>query len=410
MKKITPVDNTIKILLVDDNENNLLSMEIVLENNGYEFFKATSGREALRILLKEEEFSLILLDVKMPIMDGYETAELIYQRDRLKHIPIIFITAHDYEEEAMFKGYKTGAVDFIRKPFKPEILRSKVAVFAELHKKNKLLRQQEEKLQIANNDLTLLNRDLEQRVLERTIELENLNQELKALNLSKDKFLSVISHDLRNPLTSLLISSKNLNDNLENIHPKEIKLLSGVIHRTSNKILQQLNELVDWAKKQREKTKFNPEKLQLVRGINESLDLLKANAFQKSVKFENKIAEDIYVNADSLMLRSILQNIVTNAIKFTPQGGGVVMVTAEPSESMVEVCVQDFGMGMSDETKEMVLNDVHSPSVLGTNEEKGTGLGILLVKDFVAQHGGTIKIDSELGKGTCFRFTMPRFN
>src|SRR5258708_6803528 len=265
----------------------------------------------------------------------------------------------------MFKGYKAGAVDFIRKPFKPEILRSKVAVFAELHKKNQLLRLQEEKLQIINNDLMALNRDLEQRVLERTIELENLNQELKALNISKDKFLSVISHDLRNPLTSLLISSKNLNDNLENINPKEIKLLAGVIHRTSNKILQQLNELVEWAKKQREKTNFKPEKLQLVQGINESLDLLKANAFQKSVKFENKIAEDIYVNADSLMLRSILQNIVTNAIKFTPKGGGVVKVTAEPSESMVEVCVQDFGMGMSDETKEMVLNDMHSPSVLG---------------------------------------------
>jgi signal transduction histidine kinase len=401
-------DITIKILLVDDNENNLMSMQIVLENEGYEFFKATSGREALRILLKEEEFSLILLDVKMPIMDGYETAELIYQRDKLKHIPIIFITAHDYEEEAMFKGYKAGAVDFIRKPFKPEILRSKVAVFAELHRKNQLLRQQEERLQIINNDLRLLNQDLEKRVLERTVELENLNQELKALNLSKDKFLSVISHDLRNPLTSLLISSKNLNQDSENISPKELKLLSGVIHRTSNKILQQLNELVEWAKKQREKTNFNPEKLQLVRGINESLELLKASAIQKSVRFENKIAEDIYVNADSLMLRSILQNIVTNAIKFTPQGGGIVKVTAEPADSMVEVCVQDFGMGMTNETKETLLGNTHSSSLLGTNKEQGTGLGLLLVKDFVAQHGGTIKIDSELGKGTCFRFTMPK--
>src|SRR3984885_15942993 len=132
-------DTAIKILLVDDNENNLMSMEIVLENGQYEFFKATSGREALRILLKEDEFSLILLDVKMPTMDGYETAELIYQRDKLKQIPIIFITAHDYEEAAIFKGYQAGAVDFIRKPFNPEILRSKVAVFAELHKKNQLL-------------------------------------------------------------------------------------------------------------------------------------------------------------------------------------------------------------------------------------------------------------------------------
>lgn len=121
----------IKILLVDDNENNLLSMEVALEKADYTFFKAISGREALRILLHEDDFSLILLDVKMPIMDGYETAELIYQRDRLKHIPIIFITAHDYEEAAMFKGYQAGAVDFIRKPFSPDILRSKVAVFAE---------------------------------------------------------------------------------------------------------------------------------------------------------------------------------------------------------------------------------------------------------------------------------------
>src|ERR1700733_1903289 len=178
-------DPEIKILLVDDNENNLMSMEIVLDNENYTFFKASSGREALRILLREEDFSLILLDVKMPTMDGYETAELIYQRDKLKHIPIIFITAHDYEEAAMFKGYQAGAVDFIRKPFNPEILRSKVAVFVELHKKNKLLRQQEVRLQEINNDLMQLNQDLEQRVLERTVELESLNKELKDLNLSK---------------------------------------------------------------------------------------------------------------------------------------------------------------------------------------------------------------------------------
>src|SRR6185437_508275 len=204
------IGSAIKILLVDDNENNLLSMEVALDRPDYAFFKATSGQEALRILLHEEDFSLILLDVKMPLMDGYETAEHIYQRDKLKHIPIIFITAHDYEEAAMFKGYRAGAVDFIRKPFNPEILRSKVAVFAELYKKNRLLRLQEEKLQAINNDLMQLNYELEQRVLERTIELEKLNHELTLLNLSKDKFLSVLSHDLRNPLTALLATSGKL--------------------------------------------------------------------------------------------------------------------------------------------------------------------------------------------------------
>jgi len=403
-------DTAIKILLVDDNENNLVSMEIVLENGQYTFYRASSGREALRILLHEDEFSLILLDVKMPIMDGYETAELIYQRDKLKHIPIIFITAHDYEEEAMFKGYQAGAVDFIRKPFKPEVLRSKVSVFVELYKKNRLLRRQEERLQEANNDLMLLNRELEERVLERTVELENLNKELKALNLSKDKFLSVISHDLRNPLTSLLLSSQNLNSNIDNISPKDIKMYAGIINRTSNKILQQLNELVEWAKKQREKTKFNPEKLHLYKGINESLELLKAGAIQKSIKFDNQIPDDIYIHADSLMLRSILQNIVTNSIKFTPRGGGVIQVTANPLESMVEICIQDNGVGMSEETRRRLLTDAASPSLLGTEQERGSGLGFILIKDFVAQHGGAIAIESEEGKGTCFKFTMPLSN
>jgi signal transduction histidine kinase len=398
---------SIKVLLVDDNENNLLSMQIVLENDGYTFFKATSGREALRILLKESDFSLILLDVRMPIMDGYETAELIYQRDKLKHIPIIFFTAHDYEESAVFKGYQAGAVDFIRKPFNPEILRAKVAIFAELHRKNQLLRQQEQKLQQINNDLMLLNQDLEKRVLGRTIELENLNRELKALNSSKDKFISVISHDLRNPVTALLLASEELNRQ-EGVSLKDRTMLSEIIHVTANNILQQLNELVEWAKKQFQKTSFNPEDLQLIHRVNESLDLLKANALQKSIELQNAIPEHIYVKADCQMLRSILQNIVTNAIKFTPQDGGPVVITARLIESMVEISVQDSGTGMSKEVKDMISGNLRSSSsMIGTNQEKGSGLGLLLVKDFVTQHGGTTAVDSELGKGTCFRFTLP---
>jgi len=172
----------IKILLVDDREDNLTSMELVLEKEGYSFSKATSGRDALKILLKEEDFSLILLDVKMPIMDGYETAGIIYQREKLRHIPIIFITGQDYEEAEVFKGYQTGAVDYIRKPFNPLILRSKVAVFAELYKKNRLLIKQEEKVRIINQDLLQLNQELEERVASRT----------KALAESENRFHSMI--------------------------------------------------------------------------------------------------------------------------------------------------------------------------------------------------------------------------
>jgi signal transduction histidine kinase len=402
-----PETNPIKILLVDDNENNLLSMEVVLERAGYLFSRATSGREALRILLKEADFSLILLDVKMPIMDGYETAELIYQRDKLRQIPIIFITAHDYEEAAMFKGYKTGAVDFIRKPFNPDLLRSKVGVFAELYKKTQLLQHQEDKLRAINEDLVKLNQNLEQRVLDRTLELQTLNQELKALNLSKDKFLSVISHDLRNPLTALLASSENLTHNADRLRPDQVKGFSGIIHRTSKKILEQLNELVEWAKTQRERVSFAPGTLHLKTGISEAMELLKHTAGQKEISLDNYIPDNIFVNADALMLRSILQNLVTNAIKFTPHGGSAIRVTAQPLGEMVEVCIQDYGIGMSEETKRLVLADDHGRSVLGTNQEIGSGLGLLLVKDFVIQHGGLLQVDTEVGKGTCFKFTLP---
>lgn len=400
----------VKILLVDDNENNLLSIEASLDKENYIFYRAMSGKEALRILLKEEDFTLILLDVMMPIMDGYETAELIYQRDKLKHIPIIFVTAHDYEEAAVFKGYKAGAVDFIRKPFNPDLLRSKIAVFAELYRKNEQLRRQEVVLQQVNTELLQLNQELEQRVVERTLELENLNHELQALNISKDKFLSVISHDLRNPLTSLLASADTLTRDAERLQPNQIRLFSGIISKTSQKILTQLNELVDWAKNQREKIVFRPEKLHLQQNINESLELLRVNAAQKEVVLENKTGEEVYVNADALMLRSILQNLVTNAIKFTPASGGVVTVSANRAEEMVEICVKDMGVGMSEETVKALFGPVSAASIMGTNQEKGTGLGLILVKDFVMQHGGKIQVKSEPGRGTCFSFTMPLAN
>ncbi|NEU08242.1 hybrid sensor histidine kinase/response regulator [Flavihumibacter sp. R14] len=396
----------IKILLVDDREDNLLSMELVLEKEGYSFSKATSGKDALKILLKEQDFSLILLDVKMPIMDGYETAAIIYEREKLRNIPIIFITGQDYEDSSVFKGYQYGAVDYIRKPVNPQILRSKVAVFSELFKKNQLLKLQEERLRSINEELLHLNQDLEERVKQRTLELEKANAELKELNISKDKFLSVISHDLRNPLTALLVSSEKLYAGAENHTPKNITTLSTIIHSTSKKILQQLNELVDWAKKQQDKTNFKPESIHLFNRMNESLELLNDNAFQKQINLQNLVPKNIYVSADSQMLRSILQNVVTNAIKYTSHGG-CVKVTAQPLQSMIEVCVEDSGVGMSPETRDKLFATSFSSSISGTDNEKGSGLGLLLVKDFVAQHGGSIHIESSIGVGTTVKFTIP---
>jgi signal transduction histidine kinase len=402
-------DKNIKILIVDDNQHNLMSIEVALENQGYSFSHALSGREALRTLLHDQDFSLILLDVKMPIMDGYETAELIYERDSLKGIPIIFITAHDYEEAAMFKGYHAGAVDFIRKPFNPEMLRTKVAVFAELFSKNLLLKKQEERLKAANEKLLILNTELENRVAERTTELQELNTELRALNLSKDRLLSVISHDLRNPLGSILVSAEFMNKHSARITEKQILSLSGIVHKTAKEILQQLNDLVDWAMKQREKSRFSPCKLDLKKEIDQSLELLNSYASQKKVSLANEVPEEIYINGDEHMLRSVLQNVITNAIKFTPVEGEAIRISANLLEDEVEICIIDHGTGMSDETILAFRDFKASRSEPGTDREKGSGLGLLLVREFVSQHGGSITIESQLGAGTIFKFTIPIF-
>ncbi|MEO8413013.1 MAG: PAS domain-containing sensor histidine kinase [Ginsengibacter sp.] len=276
----------------------------------------------------------------------------------------------------------------------------------ELKNRAQELEEKNEDLRTANNKILALNTNLEKRVYERTMQLENLNHELKDLNVSKDKFLSVISHDLRNPLTALLIASDALSMDTENPVFDGVQPFIKVINSTSHNILNQLNELVDWAQKQREKTDLKPEKIQLVFNADLSLELLKPNAEQKNITLKNEVGFDIFVHVDFLMLRSILQNLVTNSIKYTPAGGSIT-VTARSVNKMTEISVTDTGTGMEEVTRKHLFTNTRYESLPGTNNEKGTGLGLILVKDFVTQHGGTIKAVSQIGKGTSIIFTLP---
>src|SRR5881392_2612018 len=195
-----------KILLVDDREDNLISIESILSPDGYHFVKANSGIQALKILLTEFDFALILMDVKMPNMNGFETASLIYERDKLRHIPIIFITAHGYNEESIFKGYRAGAVDYIYKPINPELLRAKVAVFIELYKKNHQLLVQEQKLISINRSLE--NEINERKASEEKVRALNLQllqniDKLETANKDLVKFAFMASHDMQEPLRKI---------------------------------------------------------------------------------------------------------------------------------------------------------------------------------------------------------------
>ncbi|MFZ6009213.1 MAG: response regulator, partial [Bacteroidota bacterium] len=177
-----------KILLVDDREDNLLSIETLLEPDGYKFVKANSGRQALKILLTEYDFAMILMDVKMPNLNGFETASLIYEREKLRHIPIIFITANNFGDENVFKGYQSGAVDYIYKPINPDVLRAKVSVLIDLYRKNRQLIAQEQKLIAINKSLEMEIKErksseekvkqLNRQLLENIASLESANKDL----------------------------------------------------------------------------------------------------------------------------------------------------------------------------------------------------------------------------------------
>src|SRR6188768_1954704 len=205
-----------KILLVDDREDNLLAIETILAPMGYRFVKATSGRQALKVLLTEIDFAMILMDVRMPNLNGFETAALIYEREKLKHIPIIFITANNYGDENMYKGYQSGAIDYIFKPINPDILRAKVGVLVDLYKKNRLLVEQERKL-------IAINRNLEREVEERKNneeKIKKLNQQLleniaslESANKDLERFAFMASHDLQEPLRKIRMFSDRLFDN-----------------------------------------------------------------------------------------------------------------------------------------------------------------------------------------------------
>jgi two-component system, sensor histidine kinase and response regulator len=421
----------LRILILEDNQNDADLINRELNKGGLSFTSETvQTRERFEHALEHFIPDIILSDYSLPSFDAVTAFDI--KQNKFPQIPFIIVSGVIGEENAV-ELIKKGVTDYtpkdklftlslkINRALKEkeerkekEIIAEKLKVQAaaliiankELHEKAQLLLLQEKKLISTNDDLLSLNQHLENRVFERTCDLENLNHELKGLNISKDKFLSVISHDLRNPLTALLLASDMLNRQIEDEIFKVIKPFAKIINRSSHNIMNQLNELVDWAKRQQGKTILNAERLHLADTVDQSFELIKANALQKNIILENKVPNDTYVNADTLMLRSILQNLVTNAIKFSAEGG-LVSVMAELKDNMVEIGITDRGIGMDANFSANLFQEFNTATVPGTNNEKGSGIGLKLVKDFVTQNRGTLRVESEIKKGTSILFTLP---
>src|SRR5687768_5309378 len=248
-----------KILVVDDREDNLLSIESILQQEGYQVTKATSGKQALKILLSQFDFALILMDVQMPNLSGFETAALIYEREKLRHIPIIFITAHDHDDQNMFKGYQTGAVDYIYKPINADFLRMKVSVFVDLYRKTHQLIYQEQKL-------IAINKSLENEINERKMSEEKVNalnlqllkniDKLEAANKDLDRFAFMASHDLQEPLRKILTFSERLSTKFGDQLDDEGKRYISRIQVATERLQILIKDIMTFARISMEKTSF----------------------------------------------------------------------------------------------------------------------------------------------------------
>jgi response regulator RpfG family c-di-GMP phosphodiesterase len=247
--KGTKSNKDINILVVDDREDNLLSIETILERDRYNIFKANSGRAALKMLLHRHDFSLILMDVQMPEMNGLETATIIYERDKLNGIPVIFITAYSNDEDYLFKGYQMGGVDYIYKPINPDLLRAKVAVFVELYRKNEQLMTNEKELLSANQTL---HKEIEERKLsEEKINLLNQqliekNEHLKNMNEELDRFAYVASHDLQEPLRKIRVFSDKITSAKED--QKQVARYLEKISSSSKRMQSLINNLLKFSR------------------------------------------------------------------------------------------------------------------------------------------------------------------
>src|SRR3990170_3042185 len=326
------VKSDIKILVVDDREDNLFSIEAILEKDNYTIVKANSGRAALKILLQQHDFSLILMDVQMPDLNGFETAAIIYERDKLKDIPIIFITAHNYDEEIIFKGYRSGGVDYIYKPINPDLLRVKVSVFVELYRKNNQLMQHEKKLLATNRSLQ---KEIEERkASEEKVKLLNEklvenNVHLKAVNEELDQFAYVASHDLQEPLRKIQVFSDKILS--KGNHDEETEKYFKKIIDSSRRMQSLINDLLSFSRHSLASSDFKKTDLNL---------LAKGAMSELEIEIEKTNA---HINLQKLpvtyvipnLMQQLFYNLINNAIKFRKKGiSPVINIYAEKMEPL----------------------------------------------------------------------------
>jgi signal transduction histidine kinase len=423
-------DAKVSILLVDDQPSRLLTYESVLSGLGQNLVSARSGLEALDKLMRQE-FAVVLLDVSMPDMDGFEAARLIHEHPRFEKTPIIFVTGVHVSELDRLTGYKVGAVDYVSIPVVPEILRSKVAVLVELYLKRRELRELNRTLALANErlaeanttlqaektrELQMLNRDLQRANTEleqanRTLQNEvaersRVEQALKEADRHKDEFLAMLAHELRNPLAPILnavqlMRRKSLGD-------PQLVWSRDVIERQLAQLTRLVDDLLDVSRITRGKINLAREPVEIgglvARAVETVQPLIVERGHQFTIDVPN---EPIRVYGDPLRLTQALGNVLTNAAKYTERAGRISLI-ARPSGDVVEIRVRDTGIGIPSAHLPMIFDMFTQLRNDTGRSQSGLGIGLALVRKLLEMHGGTVTASSEGdGLGSEFLIRLP---
>jgi len=359
-----PIPN---ILIVDDIPANLKVLGDILKEKGYKVRPVPNGMLALQVAEKEKP-DLILLDIMMPDMDGYEVCRRFKANEDLAEIPIIFISALN-ETNDVVKALKYGGVDYITKPFRAEEVIARVSTHVKLYWQS---------------------------------------IELKKLNITKDKFFSIIAHDLRGPMGGLMCLTNVLTEELLNMSMAQIQEYLESMRKSSISLYRLLENLLQWARIQQGTIPFDPIALKLLPIINENIELVSESAKSKEIEITHNVSSETMVYSDINMLETILRNHLSNAVKFTPKGGKVNLSVKNRGDNYVELSVSDTGIGMDPTMIENLFKLDAQNGRLGTDDEPSTGLGLILCKEFVEKLGGRIRVESVVGKGSSFIFTLPK--
>ena len=362
-----------KILIVDDVMSNVLLLKVLLTNEKFAIATASNGRQALEQVEKENP-DLVLLDVMMPDMSGFEVAQHLKSNPNTADIPIIFLTALNSTADIV-KGFQVGANDFISKPFNKEELIIRVTHQISLVAAKRLILSKTEELQ-------------------RTI-------------AGRDKLYSVIAHDLRSPMGSIKMVLNMLILNLpsEKIGAEMYELLT-MANQTTEDVFSLLDNLLKWTKSQIGKLNVVYQDVDLVEVTDGVIEIFSMVASLKKIRIHEMKPEKMMVNADIDMLKTVVRNLLSNAIKFSKENSEV-LVKMEEVDGMAVVSVQDYGCGISEGGQKKLLHTDTHFSTFGTNNEEGSGLGLLLCKDFVVKNGGKLWFTSKEGEGSIFSFSIP---